>query len=171
TLAFTSLLVAGVSIAADLPGWAYGYPPAGAPPAAPGPGRGGAPPAPDTSLKTRPGSTSQFTLAQIRDGYGPADWYPGDHGTMPDIVAHGKRADNVIACSLCHYPNGKGRAENAPVSGLNVAYFIQTMNDFKSGARKSSDPKKANAARMAAFAKAMTDDEIKAAAEYFGAIK
>ena len=45
------------------------------------------------------------------------------------------------------------------------------MNDFKSGARKSSDPKKANAARMAAFAKAMTDEEIKAAAEYFGAIK
>jgi cytochrome c553 len=171
TLAFTSLLVAGVSIAADLPGWAYGYPPAGAPAAAPGPGRGGAPPAPDTSLKTRPGSTSQFTLAQIRDGYGPADWYPGDHPTMPDIVAHGKRADNVIACSLCHYPNGKGRAENAPVSGLNVAYFIQTMNDFKSGARKSSDPKKANAARMAAFAKAMSDEEIKAAAEYFGAIK
>src|SRR5262245_38385559 len=132
TLAF----VTGACMAADLPGWAYGYPPGGPPAAAPaapgggGGGRGGAPPAPDTTTRKLPGSTGEFTLQQIRDGFGPADWYPGDHPTMPDIVAHGKRADNVIACALCHYPNGKGRAENAPVSGLPVSYFIQTMNDF-----------------------------------------
>ena len=89
---------------------------------------------------------------------------------MPDIVAHGRRPD-VRACALCHYPNGKGRAENAGVSGLPVSYFIQTMADFKNGARKSSDPRKANTNLMIAFAKAMTDDEVKASAEYFGSIK
>src|SRR5450631_98419 len=92
TIAFTSVLVAGVSMAAELPGWAYGYAPGGAAAPAPGPARGGTPPAPDTSMKSRPGSSGQFTLAQIRDGFGPADWYPGDHPTMPDVVAHGKRA-------------------------------------------------------------------------------
>jgi cytochrome c553 len=45
------------------------------------------------------------------------------------------------------------------------------MNDFKNENRKSADPRKANTNLMIQFAKNMTDDEIKAAAEYFGAIK
>jgi cytochrome c553 len=71
---------------------------------------------------------------------------------------------------LCHYPNGKGRAENAPIAGFSVAYFIQQMADFKGDARKSADPKKANTNVMITIAKAMTDAEIKDAAEYFGAM-
>src|SRR3954469_16554616 len=110
------------------------------------------------------------TLAQIRGRFGPPVFFPGDYPTMPEIVAHGKRPD-VRACSLCHYPNGKGRPENAAVSGLPVAYFVQTMADFKSEARKSADTRKANTNLMIAYAKAMTDDEVKAAAEYFGAMK
>jgi cytochrome c553 len=45
------------------------------------------------------------------------------------------------------------------------------MLDFKNDARKSADTRKANTNRMIAFAKGMTDDEIKAAAAYFSAIK
>jgi cytochrome c553 len=151
---------------ANLPLWAYGYAQPGtpAPPATPA--------APDDgSPKTLPGSTGKFTLQQIRDGFGPADWHPGDHPTMPDIVARGRKDGNIRACALCHYPNGKGRAENAPVSGLPVAYFIQQMHDYRSGARKSADPKKGNTNAMIAIAKAMTEEEIKAAAEYFGSMK
>jgi cytochrome c553 len=77
----------------------------------------------------------------------------------------------VTACSLCHYPNGKGRAENAGVAGLPYAYIVQTLNDFKNDARKSADPRKANSIRMAGFAKAMTEDDIKAAARYFSSMK
>jgi len=86
---------------------------------------------------------------------------------MPDVVARGKRPD-VRACGLCHYPNGKGRQENAGVSGLPVSYFIQQMNDFVSGVRKSAEPRKTNTNLMIAIAKGLTPDEIKAAAEYFG---
>jgi len=89
---------------------------------------------------------------------------------MPDVVAHGKQPE-VWACGLCHYPNGKGRAENAGVSGLDVEYFIHTMNDFKNGNRISSDPRKNNTNLMKQFAQNMSDAEIKAAAEYFGAMK
>ncbi len=145
--------------------WAYAIPPAppaGSPPAAPA--------APDTSVKHLEGSNGAFTRAQIADRFGPADWYPGDHPPMPDVVAHGKKPD-VWACGLCHYPNGKGRQENAGVAGLPVAYFIQTMQDFKNGQRKSAEPRKNNTNLMIAFAKGMTDDEIKAAAEYFGSMK
>lgn len=145
--------------------WAYAIPPApaaGAPPAAQ--------PAPDTSLKHLDGSSAAFTRAQISDRYGPADWYPGEHPAMPPVVAHGKKPE-VWACGLCHYPNGKGRQENAGVAGLPVEYFIQTMHDFRDGLRKSAEPRKNNSKLMMQFAKNMTDDEIKAAAEYFGAMK
>jgi cytochrome c553 len=110
-------------------------------------------------------------MAQVRNQYGPADWFPGDHPEMPPIVASGRREANILACSLCHYPNGKGRPENAGVSGLPVSYVIQTLMDFRSDARRSADPRKGNTNRMIAMAKAMTDDEIKAAAEYFAKIK
>jgi len=158
------------------PPWAYGFAtPPGAPaatPAAPAaPARGAAPAAPDNTLQKLPGSTLSFTLAQIRDGFGPADWFPNDHPPMPDIVAHGRREAQINACGLCHYPNGKGRPENAGVSGLPYSYFVQTMLDFKNDMRKSADTRKANTNRMIAFAKAMTDDEIKAAATYFSSMK
>jgi cytochrome c553 len=86
-------------------------------------------------------------------------------------VAQGKRADLVTACSICHYPTGKGRAENAGVAGQPYAYIVRALNDFKNGDRMSADPRKANTIRMAGFAKAMTDDDIKAAAQYFSSMK
>jgi cytochrome c553 len=156
------VFTASVAIAADAPpAWAYAIPPA-APAATPAP--------PDTSIKHLPGSTLQFTRQQISDAFGPADWYPGDHPAMPDVVAHGRKPD-VRACGLCHYPNGKGRPENAGVAGLPVSYFLQTLSDFRNGDRTSADTRKANTKVMITIAKGMTDDEMKAAAEYFGSMK
>jgi cytochrome c553 len=146
--------------------WAYAI----APPAPVAAGTAAQPPPPDTTPKRLPGSGAEFTRAQITDRFGPADWFPGDHPTMPDVVAHGKKPD-VWACALCHYPNGKGRPENAGIAGLPTAYFIQQMNDFRSGNRKSAEPRKSNTNLMINIAKGMTDDEIKAAAEYFGSMK
>lgn len=145
--------------------WAYAISPAPAAGAAPA-----AQPASDTSVKHIDGSTAEFTRAQISNRFGPADWFPGDHPSMPDVVAHGKKPD-VWACGMCHYPNGKGRPENAPVAGLPVEYFIQQMHDFRDGLRKSSEPRKTNTNLMATFARNMSEDEIKAAAIYFGSMK
>jgi len=167
-VAIASLFATSIALAADQPAWAYAIAPA--PPAGAAPAAKAAAPPPDTSVKHLPGSTLEFTRAQISDGFGPADWYPGDHPKMPDVVAHGKRPD-VRACSLCHYPNGKGRPENAGVAGLPTSYFIQQMNDFRSDSRKSSEPRKTNTGVMITIAKGMTEDEIKAAAEYFGSMK
>jgi cytochrome c553 len=176
-----ALAGAGLQAVAEFPSWAYGVtappPPSGTAPAAPAPApaaggarAGGAAPAPDTTQHSLPGATQQFTRAQISNQYGPADWYPGDHPQMPEIVAKGKQPQQVAACSLCHMPNGKGRPENAPVAGYPVEYFINTMMDFKNDLRKSSDPRKANTNRMISFAKAMSDEEIRQAATYFGAM-
>ena len=166
------VFAASISVLAEgPPPWAYGFdtPPGAAAPAA-APARAAAPP-PDTTPRHVAGSDKTFVRQQIANQYGPADWFPQDHGPMPEIVAHGRQDAMIAACSLCHYPNGKGRPENAGVSGLPNSYFIQTMHDFRDGLRKSGDPRKANTNRMISFAKNMTEDEIKAAAEYFGAMK
>ena len=133
-----ALAGAGLQAVAEFPSWAYGVtmppPPPGAAPAtaAPAPAAAGARgggAAPDTTLHSLPGAPQQFTRAQIANQYGPADWYPGDHPQMPEIVARGKQPQNVAACSLCHMPNGKGRPENAPVAGFPVTNVKVTLTD------------------------------------------
>ena len=164
-------MLPGVSFAADGPATVgvsafqdrpSGHPQRSALPAAPA--------APDPTPRHVAGSTLEFTRAQVGNGFGPADWFPGDHPPMPDVVAHGHQPD-ARACALCHYPNGKGRAENAGVSGFPVSYFIEQMKDFQDGNRNSADSRKANTNAMIAIAKAMSDEDIKVEAEYFGAIK
>jgi cytochrome c553 len=182
TVVWTAVIVVQGLVAAQAPSrppaWAYGVTPAvpgEAGPRAGGPGQGGQRPGgpgrgpQDETLKHLPGSNQAFTLAQLRDFFNIADWYPEDHPAMPDVVVHGRRPD-VRGCGLCHYPNGKGRPENAGVSGLPAAYFVQTMMDFKNDLRKSAEPRKQNTNAMIAAAKAMTDEEIKAAADYFASI-
>jgi cytochrome c553 len=146
-------------IARDL-AWAYAITPGPAPAAA----------VDDGTKYTLPGSDKSFTLDQIRNRMGPADWYPGDHPSMPPIVAVGREAAGIWACGLCHYPNGKGRPENAGVAGLNKEYFVQQMYDFKRGLRHSAEPLKPNTPIMAGFAVAMTDEEIEESAEYFASM-
>lgn len=146
----------------ERPDWAYGIRPE------PRPSR----PAEDGTVFSLPDTDRTFTGTQIR-GRSPADWYPGDHPTpVPDIVANGRTAEEgaaVRACALCHYPNGQGRPENASVAGLPVSYFIQQMDDFRHDLRNSSEPRKNNSRMMTQIAKNMTEEEIVAAAEYFGA--
>jgi cytochrome c553 len=161
------LLAGSLEAQTGPPSWAYGFNSSND--ALPPSGSRSLPPD-DGTPRHLPGSDFGFTLSQIWDFFGPADWYPGDHPQMPDIVAHGRRPD-VYACSFCHYPNGKGRSENTSIAGLPVSYFIQTMADFRSRARKTADSRRLNANVMTTFANGMTDDEVKAAAEYFGAMK
>jgi cytochrome c553 len=138
---------------AELPGWAYPVNPQPKPPDA-------------TKPIQLPGSTKSYTQAQIDDGFNPPDWYPQDHAPMPDIVAHGRKETNARACALCHLTSGGGHPESAPVAGLPIGYFIRQVNEFKSGTRKG-----ARATSMIPIAKGLTDEDIKAAAEYFAVMK
>lgn len=165
----------------DAPHWAYGYmkPPAAGESAPPCPAAARpfpdcaypvTPTAEDGVKRTLPGSSKSFTRNEAHFDYGPGDWYPEDHPTMPEIVAKGRQADGIRACGLCHYPNGQGKMENGGVAGLPAAYILQQLADFKSGVRKSADPRKANTNEMAAIARWLTDEEAKAAADYFASM-
>jgi len=138
--------------AQSLPEWAYPV----APP----------PKAPDAVKPIQlPGSAKQYTQAQIDDRFNPPDWYPQEHPPLPDVVAHG-RPPNGLACALCHLTSGGGHPESAGISGLPVQYFLRQMAEFKSGIRKGM-----RGGVMIQIAKAISDDDMKAAAEYFGSMK
>jgi len=125
----------------------------------------------DGTLHSLPGSEGRFTLTEARNRFGPADWYPQDHLPMPSIVAVGRESAGIMACSLCHYPNGQGKPENASVVGLEPGYFIQQLQDMRNGLRTSANTAKANTGLMIAFAVNMTDEEIQQAADYYGAME
>lgn len=124
----------------------------------------------DRSLHHVKGSKLAFTRAQINDAFGPADWFPEEHPTMPEIVAIGRKP-KILACALCHLPNGKGRPENASVVGFTHEYFVHQMHEFRDGDRNSADVRKANTKVMIQIAKSTTPAEIEAAADYFCALK
>jgi cytochrome c553 len=117
-----------------------------------------------------PDSDVTYTLGQVRDRFLAPDWHPGDHPPMPEIVARGRKPD-VFACGFCHRADGPGGPENANIAGLPVAYIVQQMADFRSGARRSSVQKRAPTELKASMAKAITDAEVQAAAAYFAALK
>jgi cytochrome c553 len=127
--------------------------------------------APDeTALFHVPGSKIAFTYSQVHDFFRVPDWHPASHPKMPEIVSHGRQPE-VYACGYCHLPNGQGRPENSSLAGLSAAYIVQQLADFKSGARKSSDPDLMPVSYMVANETKATDAEIQVAAEYFAALK
>lgn len=171
--------------------WAYGFATPAPPEGAPGGGGGGggrggaaapavaaaaapaaaeAPEDPDTPRHV-PGSTAAFALKEVDNNYGPADWFPQDHPGMPDVVAHGDRNEMVAACGFCHYPNGKGRPNNAGPAGLPASYILQQIEDFKDGARTSWDKRKRNTGQMIGIARGLSAEEAQIAAEYFASMK
>ena len=121
------------------------------------------------ALQHLPGSTAAYTRTDIDNIFVVPDWYPDAHPPMPDVVIHGRKPD-VYSCGHCHLPNGQGRPENAGVAGLPAAYIVQQMADFKSGARKGSDPEMRSVTGMIKLAKATSDEDVKAAADYFSSI-
>jgi cytochrome c553 len=116
------------------------------------------------------GSDLAFTQSQITSPFAPADWFPGDHPTMPDVVAYGIEDIGMRACAICHLPNGQGLMQNAPVAGLPVDYFLRQLEELASGARKTSDLHKANGFEMAAMARALSSEQAREIAEYYGSI-
>jgi len=149
-------LLPAAAVAADRPDWAF-------PPAPPG--SAVATPPDDGKPKQVPGSSKFYTQAQIDSPMSPPDWFPDEHPPLPRVVAQGN-GTTVRACMGCHLANGHGHPENSRLPGATAAYLARQMADFKSGARKG-----AGATNMINFAKTITDEEIRAAAEYFAGLK
>ena len=124
----------------------------------------------DDNPRHVPGSDAAFTVAETKDLFTVPDWHPAAHPPMPEIVSHGRKPD-VFACGYCHLPNGMGRPENSSLAGLSAGYIIHQLSDFRSGARKSSEPKHLPALNMITHEAKATNEEVAAAADYFSKLE
>ena len=131
-----------------LPAWAFNVPDTVQPPATP-----------ITGIVRAPGSAREYDAAAIAGNTNPPDWFPEERPPAPRVVAG--PAPN--ACGSCHLMSGQGHPESADVAGLPVEYFVRQMNDFKTGARREVN-------RMEPIARALSDEDVRLAAEYYAAL-
>jgi len=79
------------------------------------------------------------------------------------LALYGDWSRQIPGCVQCHGPGGSGVGEHfPPLAGQPSAYLMAQLNGWRDGSR-SNDPNQL----MAGVAKAMTDAEVKAIAEYF----
>ena len=145
-------LLPAIAFAADDPEWAY---PVNPPPQ----------PQDNVVLKSLPGSSKQYTQAQIDDLFNPPDWFPNEHPPLPPIVASGGTRPRT-ACAQCHLTSGDGHPESAGIAGLPANYILRQMQAFKDGDRKG-----VRANTMVTNSKLLSDEEVKSAANYFASLK
>jgi cytochrome c553 len=164
---FTVLLLPVVTAAAaDVPSWAFFFPDTNPPPSK-------IKNAGD--LQTLAGSTRSYTQAQINDLKNPPDWFPDQHPPMPKAVATG--GDGMLfACASCHLVSGMGHPESSSLAGLPARYMQRQITDFRSGSRANhmmvdGVPQKNGVQYMIAVANAVSDEDSRAATEYFARVK
>jgi cytochrome c553 len=132
-----------------LPEWAYNIPDKVQPPE---------PKVPDVVRVA--GSSKELEASAVAGNANPPDWFPDEHPAPPRSV----KGPMPNACGSCHLMSGQGHPESADIAGMPAEYIIRQMNYFKTGARKEE-------ARMGPIARAVSDEDLRQAAEYFAAIK
>jgi cytochrome c553 len=82
------------------------------------------------------------------------------------LYEEGNHATGVPGCVGCHLPNGVGFQRYPRLAGQRQAYIVQQLLEFKSGARSND-----RAHVMRAVAGRLTDEEIRAVAEYLAGLQ
>jgi cytochrome c553 len=122
------------------------------------------PPGPDENeVRQLPGSSRSYTRKQIDNLFNPPIWYPDQAVGMPKVVQTGA-PPGVRACAACHLQSGQGHPESGHISGLPTAYFLRQIQDYRDGNRIDK-------VWMTNMAKALTDEDATAAAEWFSKLK
>ncbi len=88
-------------------------------------------------------------------------------GVGPRLALRGAWERNIPECVACHGPAGIGVGESfPPLAGQSTQYLSAQLNAWRQGTRKN-DPNDL----MGHIARAMTDDEVQAVAEYFAGLE
>jgi cytochrome c553 len=81
------------------------------------------------------------------------------------LYEEGNRATNVPGCVGCHLPDGAGSERYPRLAGQPQAYIVQQLMDYKSGTRSND-----RAHVMRAVAGRLTEEQIRAVAEYLAGL-
>ena len=105
------------------------------------------------------GSSKEYRAQAIAGNANPPDWFPEEHPEAPRSV----KGPFPNACGSCHLMSGQGHPESADIAGMPAEYLVRQMKYFKSGARQEE-------ARMGPIARAVSDEDVQQAADYFAAL-
>jgi cytochrome c553 len=152
-LAFFTLVAAAqnpapTTIPNGLPEWAFNIPDKVQPPEPKVP-----------AVVRAAGAARDMEATAVAGNANPPDWFPDEHPAPPRSV----KGPMPNACGSCHLMSGQGHPESADIAGMPAAYIIRQMGYFKSGVRKEE-------ARMGPIARAVSDEDVRQAAEYFAAV-
>ncbi len=88
--------------------------------------------------------------------------------SVPAMAADGAKLYAEKTCSACHGKDGKKTLmpDYPKIAGQNKAYVLKQMMDIKSGARANG-----NSAAMKGVMVIVTDDEMKALADFVSQMK
>jgi cytochrome c553 len=89
------------------------------------------------------------------------------------IYRGGDQTTELPACSACHSPTGAGIPKNYPrVAGQYADYTYAQLKAFKTGERGADKAgKDANGRIMGAIAVKLSDDQMKAVADYMAGLR
>src|SRR5258705_7191519 len=119
------------------------------------------PPEPKVPAVVRaPGAAKEMEATAVAGNANPPDWFPDEHPAPPRSV----KGPMPNAGGFCQLMSGQGHPESADIAGMPAEYIIRQMNYFKTGARKEE-------ARMGPIARAVPDEDVRQAAEYFAGLK
>ncbi|QPK64789.1 cytochrome c [Methylomonas sp. LL1] len=125
----------------------------------------------ETQLKNfKSGARANPTMKGIAAGLKDADIQnlAAYYASLPGKSAGGdaKSAqigkDKAAMCMGCHGNTMQGNGQFPKLAGQHPQYLVKQLNDFKSGERKSGP--------MNGMAKSLSDDDIKALAEYLSSL-
>lgn len=90
----------------------------------------------------------------------------GALGVVASVQADSRTRFMAANCAYCHGPDGKSRGAIPSLAGIDKAYFVQQMKDFRSGTRTG-----ASSTVMHHHAMGYTDEEYEKLGDWFAAHK
>jgi cytochrome c553 len=94
-----------------------------------------------------------------------SDGVPGLVGLGQTIYQQGMPEENIVACVVCHGPNGEGVRDIPRLGGLDSTYLRRRLEQWNQGYHAAAGPP------MISITSKLSDDQIEALASYLSFIK
>lgn len=110
---------------------------------------------------------SEAEIEAMADWYSSRPWVPTSYPLNQDLVAKGKASTQLETCTSCHGANGNNVEDTGipRIGGQVPTYLYNALLEYK------NDKRMTERASEMEFVKEISDEELKALAEYFSSLK
>lgn len=110
---------------------------------------------------------SEAEIEAMADWYSSRPWVPTSYPLNQDLVAKGKASTQLETCTSCHGANGNNVEDTGipRIGGQVPTYLYNALLEYK------NDKRMTERASEMELVKEISDEELKALAEYFSSLK